>query len=249
MLRSTGDGEADNVKLIMQGVKAMARNNGFHLCSQRVSKNFSPKKNLRNGTLTEDYAIDNNTAKQNLLKEMELKIEKLASKSFQNTTTDDEKRQILDNIQKRLIETVKQKDKASGSKGTKTDSYISLIMDGIKHVMDKTANDSRRMTIIEFHGRPENDRLEADDGLNQVDSNNRINIESTTLGGLRSLTTEVECTIKVDRICSNLKSLNEFLCTYDDTVIPLEHVCDGAVACPDDSDEKNCAVHGKHNYL
>lgn len=252
LLRQHGHSEdsKSKIRLILGGVKSMALNNDYRLCDNKPKTTRPTKSIARNGTATEETKTSNETAKQNLLKEMSLKIEKLAGKSFKNTSTIDEKKIILENIQKRLIETVKEKDKASRSSTNKTDAYVSLIMEGIKQVIEKTVNDSRRMTIIEFHGKPENDfletdLLETDDINNQIDLDNDIDIENISHSALRSLTTEADCTARTTHICSNLKSLNEFVCTYDDTIIPLEHVCDGSVACPDGSDEKNCAVHGK----
>lgn len=245
------------VELIMRGIKLMADNKITLIKpkDKKVSEGFARIRNSNKEELTE--TTDNN----NPAKEMASKILALIQKNFGRARSPKERKQILENIKQRVMERAKQKHDLIHNKHDEIKAYTDLVSRGMELMMDEITQKKRRM-IMEIVN---NKALTNQDEENIEDEYKQLQQRTNFLGhgdvqksqletgnekptsqatDYPTLTTPFSCEGVLTETCTEIKSLNEFVCDKG-VRFPLHKLCDGVSDCFDGSDERSCFFEGR----
>lgn len=244
------------VKLIMQGLQIMAKNQ-----TQKQGKLLTEVLRSQSGlrsTNNSKVSLDQGQ-KDETIKKVANKILKLTEKYFQKAEKEgDDKNKIMESIKQNVLETAKQKHVQIHVKHNEIKKYSDLITRGMelmmKKMIEKPTAANRRM-IMEFVNskrkvktRGQDDSYKQNDDIFYKTPLETINYEEdgvtrAPLNNHEILTTSLSCDEVFQQTCADIKSLNHFVCK-NNKILPLNKLCDGVTDCADGSDEENCISQG-----
>lgn len=205
-------------KMVMEGIKTMVLNNENDICNRNIS-------DIDINMILKEHNISNfrrsSGKKKEMLKTISGKIESLVKKALDNKTTVEDKDRAISNVKGHLMKQYSQSHSLKNE--SESNKMMGLILEGVEVMRLKYENNHNR-------------RLESNDNIDDSNVGTTPNL---------ALTLEDTCDAVSTKTCTSLKALDQHVCTYDDTVISVQKICDGIVDCPDASDEKDCIKQGR----
>ncbi|CAH1635806.1 unnamed protein product [Spodoptera littoralis] len=190
--------------------------------------------------------------KKEVIKEIASKIEFLAKSYLKDAKTPEGKKQVLEKIKKRIMDSAMQKHIMLHNRHDELKTYSNLIARGLDLSIQKLLGqeiDGRRMVIksLKDINEPttENQKRETkkEDPVNDVESNiEEINKYKKLIShSLNDTSIDPRCNDIIEDTCLSIQSFNKYSCD-DHKSIPIVYLCNGVVDCLDKSDENNCTA-------
>lgn len=257
------------VKFIMDEFKSKANEqiNKQPVESQRKSSSPNEEKpQSRSG-------IDRNT-KQEIIKEIADKIQHLAKGFMKNAKTVEKKKEVLEKIRKRIVESAKQKHMQIHSKHEELKAYSSLIAQGLEVSMRKMLDEeneanARRMQSDSNKNIPvDHSNITLEPLLEDVDikvksheshgnadsdiaKTSNFMFDITEINKYKDLIAQSLNDTSIDPRCDEIVeetclNIQSFnkISCGDGKSVPIEYLCNGDFDCWNHSDEENCTTQG-----
>lgn len=199
--------------------------------------------------------------KKEIIKYVANKIESLAKAFMKNAKTDENKKQILDKIKKRILNSTKLKHMQLHNKHAELKLYSTLIAEGLEESIRNLIGSEavgRRMNSqpkpvsgelirVEHHKTEKSTEVDED-----ISKKTKVVMDLEEISKYRDLisqslngtSADPRCDEIVEDTCLSIQKINQIPCG-NGKAIPVEHLCNNVSDCLDDVDEKNCVSQGK----
>ncbi|CAH0674112.1 unnamed protein product [Spodoptera exigua] len=194
--------------------------------------------------------IDSKT-KEEVIRDIANKIESLARRFIKDAKTVEGKKQVLEKIKKRIIDSAKQNHIRIHSQHNELKTYNSLIEKGlelsIQNMLEQETVGRRTDTqVLNKMDEPIMAKYKRKD--EEVDAFNDVELSIEEINRYKKLISHTlndtsidpRCDAVIKDTCLNIQSFGKISC--DNKMISIVHLCDGVSDCMDISDEKNCTA-------
>nr|XP_012553290.3 uncharacterized protein LOC101745994 [Bombyx mori] len=159
-------------------------------------------------------------------------VQSLAQKLAKENNLSKDMKSLIDHLKKTIKNLLKKKKK--GGKPLNENLYTDIIAAGVNLMIKNNS----KQTFLEETRRNNKDVKDSAEIKSDIKRKNFLLRNTTPFTKPRKVNTK--CKYAIDKACSEIRSMQNYICRYDKAEIPLDRLCNRINDCLDKSDEKNC---------